>query len=206
MSGALRALQGEPAGLVLLLDPILHSLPVEACKEIRDTHFGVARDFSIHALYSEGAGPPSARRRTRPSSSIQEERTRARLARTSRGRRCWRTSRAIARTRNTWVRMERASLDDHIAKDDEVQELLQARTSGGYVFYGPGRAGPPAATLATLSCEGVRMALIVDRADSDLTQRRRSKQASAKTKTDFMLEGPLETAALYCLAGAGSAC
>ena len=48
------------------------------------------------------------------------------------------------------------------------------------------------------------MALIVDRADSDLTQRRRSKQASAKTKTDFMLEGPLETAALYCLAGAGS--
>ena len=56
---------------------------------------------------------------------------------------------------------------------------------GGYVFYGPGRAGPPAATLATLSCEGVRMALIVDRADSDLTQRRRSKQASAKTKTDF---------------------
>ena len=48
------------------------------------------------------------------------------------------------------------------------------------------------------------MALIVDRADSDLTQRRRSKQASAKTKTDFLLEGPLETAALYCLAGAGS--
>ena len=48
------------------------------------------------------------------------------------------------------------------------------------------------------------MALIIDRADSDLTQRRRSKQASQKTKTDFMLEGPLETAALYCLAGAGS--
>ena len=56
MAGALRALQGEPAGLVLLLDPILHSLPVEACKEIRDTHLGVARDFSIHALYSRNAG------------------------------------------------------------------------------------------------------------------------------------------------------
>ena len=50
MAGALRALQGEPAGLVLLLDPILHSLPVEACKEIRDTHLGVSRDFSIHAF------------------------------------------------------------------------------------------------------------------------------------------------------------
>ena len=53
MAGALRALQGEPAGLVLLLDPILHSLPVEACKEIRDTHLGVSRDFSIHALFTK---------------------------------------------------------------------------------------------------------------------------------------------------------
>jgi hypothetical protein len=93
--------------------------------------------------------------------------------------------------------------DDHIASDNEVQELLLKRNSGGFVWYGPGRAGPPAPALATLSCDGVRMALIVDRADTDLTQRRRSKLDMHKTLVDRQLEGPLETAALWSLAGAG---
>ena len=204
MAGALRSLQGEPAGLVLLLDPILHPLPVEAVRAIRDTHLSVSRDFSIHALYGRRAENSVCEfgdtayvvdPRCEDTGSISSDKPRPTVLEN------------FARYRSNPKHMggygEGVAGDDHIASDNEVQEMLLKRNSGGFVWYGPGRAGPPAPALATLSCDGVRMAIIVDRADTDLTQRRRSKLDMHKTLVDRQLEGPLETAALWSLAGAG---
>ena len=117
---------------------------------IRDTHLGGARDFSIHALFGRRA--EAAVCEASDTAFVVDPR------REDTGSSCTDKPRPtvlenFARYRENPKHMggygEGVSGSDHIAKDDEVQELLQARKNGGYVFYGPGRAGPPAATLAT---------------------------------------------------------
>ena len=96
--------------------------------------------------------------------------------------------------------------DDHIPDATEIQELLLRRGAGGFVFYGAGRSAShlPPADLAGLNVEGCRVTLLVDRADNELTYRRQSKIDTQKKREDLALEEPLETAALWSLAGTGA--
>ena len=96
--------------------------------------------------------------------------------------------------------------DDHIPDATEIMELLLRRGNGGFVFYGAGRSGShlPPADLAGLNVEGCRVAMLLDRADNELTYRRQSKIDTQKKRDDLALEEPLETAALWSLAGTGA--
>ena len=52
-------------------------------------------------------------------------------------------------------------------------------------------------------CKGCRLVVLVDRADNEASFRRKSK-ADSGAKSQAQLEGPVETAALWTLAGAGA--
>jgi len=101
--------------------------------------------------------------------------------------------------------------DERICSAGEWQALLRGvdrATGGGFVFLGPGPvlAHLPPTKLAGLDARGCRLVVLVDRADTEGSSRRRAKEASsgARRPQDALLERPVETAALFTLAGCGS--
>ena len=74
------------------------------------------------------------------------------------------------------------------------------------MFYGPGSVLSHLAPkkLAGLNASGCRLVVLADRMDNEVSFRRKSKIDNMKSSTDLALERPLETVALWTLAGAGS--
>ena len=206
-----------------MLDARLQNLPVEACPEIVKADVPLSRDFSVHmlaaradSLLNQAAGAAGGkgaaadlafeasdvayiadpRNEDTGSSNMDKPRSTV-LNNVDR-------LRGSPKLAGAWP--EGARGDDHIPSADEVQELLGRRGAGGFVYYGPGKASAclPPADVAGLSIEGVRTAFLIDRADNDMTHRRQTKIDTQKTKAEMLLEGPVETAALWSLAGAGS--
>ena len=81
--------------------------------------------------------------------------------------------------------------------------MLRQRRSGGFLYYGPGRllAHLPPDKLAGLDARGCRLVMVLDQADNDASFRRQSKVDSTRSASVLALERPVESAALWTLAG-----
>jgi len=90
-----------------------------------------------------------------------------------------------------------------IASPSLWQKLLQSRDGGAFIYYGLGRVLSYFAPslLAGTDARGCSLALIVDRAENDASNRRQSKLDNQKGGMALLLERPFETAALFSLSG-----
>ena len=217
---------GAPS-LTVLLDVRLQMLPVEAAPHLSGLGVPLSRDFSVHMLASRaeaviasaaaasaaggGKGAPAAELafengdvafvadpRNEDSGSANADKPRSTIL-SALGK-----LQQNPKTAGSWTEGVRG--DDHIPDATEIMELLLRRGNGGFVFYGAGRSAShlPPHDLAGLNVEGCRVAMLVDRADNELTYRRQSKIDTQKKREDLALEEPLETAALWSLAGTGA--
>lgn len=97
---------------------------------------------------------------------------------------------------------------DHTPSMAEWQQLLKSASNNraGFLYYGLGRclAHFGVAQLSGLSLEGLNSVLLLARAASDVSARRVAKLDNQKTAKQLELEGSLNTAILFTLAGCNS--
>merc|ERR1712139_80228 len=93
--------------------------------------------------------------------------------------------------------------DEGIPSTGEWQRTLCERAGGGIMFFGVGRclAYVPPTSIAGMRLGSCRVALLVDRAENDASNRRQSKLDNLKTFAQRELERPLQTAALFSTVG-----
>ena len=93
--------------------------------------------------------------------------------------------------------------DEGIPSTGVWQRTLCERGGGGIMFFGLGRclAYVPPNSIAGMRLGGCHVALLLDRAESDASNRRQSKLDNLKTFAQRQLERPLQTAALFSTVG-----
>ncbi|KAJ1461834.1 hypothetical protein M885DRAFT_506981, partial [Pelagophyceae sp. CCMP2097] len=206
-------LASEHPHVVILADVRLQNLPLEALApmaRLSDAGVPLARDFSVHMLACRSAAAAAGAFDNADVAFVADPRREDAGVSAAAGNVARPSVLAafseLRSAKNPAAAWKGVTGDDRIPDAAELQNLLVSRKSGGFVFVGAGRATShlAPAELAPLSIEGCRVALILDRADTDAAYRRQAKVDTEKSMVDVALEEPLAVAALWSLAGTGA--
>ncbi|GMI14612.1 hypothetical protein TrLO_g7160 [Triparma laevis f. longispina] len=211
IAAALDEARAEKAGVVMLADPRLQTLPLEGLEVLRGMNC-VSRDFSARMFLSrmasivkvgatsmkglgyvvdprlEDAGSANASKPRMTCNEVCEEV-------------CGKSGPAGA---SVGIRG-----DKKIASVGEWQDMLLGKTkeaegeARAFMYYGPGRclARFSPARLSGMSARGLNLMCLFDRSENDASYRRQSKLDNQKRPEQLGLEGPIESAALFSLSG-----
>lgn len=197
--------------MLLLIDPILNELPIEAClldwyPIVQDTDgveqkmdMQMRRDFSIHMSHHRVSGMADTNNSIANnqmsfiSDPLEEEKNIGKVMKKLH------TSSII----DKWTGV---SGDQYFPCSSVWQKLLTTRTNGGFMYYGPGRAlsrlAPSA--LASMHLSGCHLVFLLDKFDNDVSYRAQCKSDNQKSNQEKAFEQCYETAALFTLAGANT--
>eukprot|EP00949_MAST-11_sp_MAST-11-sp1_P003916 g3916.t1 len=202
--------------IVILLDWRLSALPFESMSFMADLSASISRDFSIHTLHKRvtgsaelGAGPTIV-----SGSSTYIVDPRMEDFQPNSGDEAPKDPDEPGTVLGTFGNLAGVGSwtgvrgDDHTPSHSEWQQML---AHGGaqdrcFLYYGLGRclANFSPTLLAGMAHSGLNAVLLVDRAASDVSARRIAKEDNQKTVAQIALEEPIETTALFTLAGANA--